>query len=131
MNKTAKLKALDALYATLPKLDCLRKCASCCAHFGMTGLEQERLERRAGPLKTRRILCKTETGHSLGVHNVLQGTCPLLKDGQCSAYDIRPAICRMWGLTEGMLCPHGCRPERLLSEAEAYAFMLEVVRLSA
>jgi Fe-S-cluster containining protein len=130
MNRSAKLNALDALYATLPKLNCQRKCVACCCDFGMTGLEQWRLEAQVGPLKTVRMRCNTELGASLGVHNVLQGACPLLKDGACSVYTIRPAICRLWGTTQHMRCPHGCQPERLLTEAEAFAFMREALRLS-
>ena len=130
MNNTAKIKALDALYATLPKLNCQGKCVACCQTFGMTGLEQRRLERQVGPLKTKRLRCDTESGQTLGVHNVLKGVCPLLKDGVCSAYEIRPAICRVWGTTLLMQCPHGCQPERLLTEAEAFRFMQAVMRLS-
>ncbi len=131
MNNTAKLKALDALYATLPRLDCQRKCQSCCQSFGMNWLEKRRIEAVAGPLKTRRIACYTEglygeKGALIGVHELLEGTCPMLKDGACTVYEQRPFICRVWGLTKKTACPHGCVPERWLSDDEAFALARKV-----
>jgi hypothetical protein len=32
-------------------------------------------------------------------------------------------ICRLWGSTETMRCPFGCRPSRELTEAEGYALL--------
>ncbi|TMD08275.1 MAG: hypothetical protein E6J01_03825 [Chloroflexi bacterium] len=50
--------------------------------------------------------------------------CPLLTpSGTCSVYDIRPMICRVWGLTKSMACPFGCVPERWLTEDEAHALL--------
>ncbi|WP_371590837.1 YkgJ family cysteine cluster protein [Streptomyces sp. NBC_00470] len=37
--------------------------------------------------------------------------CPALVDGQCSVYADRPLICRLYGVAEGLLCPHGCVPD--------------------
>jgi hypothetical protein len=39
------------------------------------------------------------------------GNCPALKDGRCTVYDVRPTICRLWGVVEGMPCPWGCKPK--------------------
>lgn len=45
--------------------------------------------------------------------------CPLLtEDGRCSAYQVRPLVCRQWGVGEDMKCPWGCEPERYLTEEE-------------
>jgi hypothetical protein len=38
-------------------------------------------------------------------------TCPALKDGRCSVYDVRPTLCRLWGVVEDMPCPWGCVPD--------------------
>lgn len=55
--------------------------------------------------------------------------CPLLKEGVCSQYLIRPFICRLWGLTQHLKCPYGCTPDRWLSEAEAHNLALRVMAL--
>jgi Fe-S-cluster containining protein len=56
----------------------------------------------------------------------IDGPCPLLRHGRCTVYDARPMICRLWGLDDFMVCPHGCEPEKRLTHAEAIAFMARV-----
>jgi Fe-S-cluster containining protein len=46
--------------------------------------------------------------------------CPALIDGRCSVYDDRPTICRLWGATQSMRCPHGCTPDDALAQEESY-----------
>jgi Fe-S-cluster containining protein len=53
--------------------------------------------------------------------------CPALRDGRCSVYEIRPTICRLWGATESMPCPHGCTQPGALSQAQSF----ELLRLAA
>lgn len=131
MSNTAKLQAIDALYATLPALPCQQKCQACCCTFGMSRLELRRIEQRVGSLKTTRHNVFDDVhGRSMGVHQTLKcNVCPMLKDGLCSVYDIRPAICRLWGLSERMKCPYGCKPERVLSPEEVFNFMTAILKL--
>ena len=49
--------------------------------------------------------------------------CPMLDNGRCSVYDIRPMICRLWGIVETMLCHHGCKPDRVLTAEEGFEFL--------
>jgi hypothetical protein len=49
--------------------------------------------------------------------------CPALVDGRCSVYEDRPTVCRLWGATESMPCPHGCRPDRPLSQDESHQLL--------
>jgi hypothetical protein len=50
--------------------------------------------------------------------------CPALGPFRtCGVHDVRPMICRLWGSAEMMRCEFGCRPQRELSEAEAYEFL--------
>lgn len=52
--------------------------------------------------------------------------CPFLQDGKCSIYLIRPAICHLWGASEEMPCPHGCKPDGpLLNKFEGYRYLRE------
>lgn len=102
---------LEQLYAELPALDCQGRCAESCGPIAMSALERQRIEARGVKLMP------------------LAMTCPALTQlGRCSVYEVRPLICRLWGLVEQMACPWGCRPEggflddatarRLLARAE-------------
>lgn len=45
--------------------------------------------------------------------------CPALgDDGRCRGYEGRPALCRIWGMTKALRCPHGCVPSRWLTDQE-------------
>jgi Fe-S-cluster containining protein len=49
--------------------------------------------------------------------------CPALRDGRCSVYADRPTICRLWGATKSMPCPHGCTPQNALSQQESFELL--------
>jgi Fe-S-cluster containining protein len=57
--------------------------------------------------------------------------CPLLRHNRCTIYEQRPFICRIYGVAEGIRCPHGCEPERVLSQAEAATLLNEMEELSS
>jgi Fe-S-cluster containining protein len=103
--------SLDALYAELPDLDCKQLCA-----------------RDSGCLGAGLIMSPIEAWR-LGRFPVQEGPgCPnLTRKGRCAGHEIRPMICRLWGLTESSRCPHGCEPSRWLTEDE----MRDYVRRSA
>lgn len=118
----AGLDALDALYATLPRIECKRLCQECCGPVFMERLEWDRIGERLGRYP------RPTAEQAAGLE------CPMLDaDGGCGVYDIRPAICRLWGLVDGPLtrCPHGCEPERWLTEAEGYEFLGRVAEIDA
>jgi Fe-S-cluster containining protein len=96
---------------TLPTLVCQRKCQASCGPIRATQREREHILRTHG-----RMLGVDHTGRR----------CRLLTDdGACAVYADRPMICRLYGLVESMRCPHGCAPERWLSEAEAFTALSE------
>lgn len=98
---------LDALYAELPKLDCLGLCSDSCHYIGMTKLESQRIKRSKG-----------------FEISMMHSPCPALNFmGRCGVYDLRPMICRLWGLTEDMPCHYGCKPERYLTREEGFSFL--------
>lgn len=105
-----RLKRLRALYAALPKLDCKGLCsASCETVIDMSLAERARIERMIGVQLPNWM--RQQRGRR----------CPLLMPtGRCSVYSIRPMVCRLYGLGEHarMSCPHGCEPERRLSDVE-------------
>ena len=67
---------------------------------------------------------KTEAEHEAAMVNL---SCPHLENKGCSVYDDRPIICRLFGTTPKLLCPHGRRPDELIDpliEAEINQFFL-------
>jgi Fe-S-cluster containining protein len=109
MSKKFARRQLDALYAEMPALECQGKCAEACGPIAMTRVEWERITDR-GPVG------------SLAADL----TCPLLVDERCSVYDVRPTICRLWGMVESMPCEWGCKPTRMLTNDEGRVFLERV-----
>jgi Fe-S-cluster containining protein len=104
--RTKNERALQQIYAEIPSIPaCDGRCAQACGPIAMFKGEWERVKRSAG--RTPRM-----AKGSL--------TCPLLSPtGKCTTYTVRPFVCRVWGATRALACPHGCEPERWLSAEEA------------
>lgn len=115
---------LQALYDELPSLQCKGLCTDCCGPIDMAPLERSRL-REIGvriPLPIEALTMLERDGSY---------ECPALIEGQCSAYERRPSICRLWGVVESIKCPHGCLPEPgYLTDAEGFAFLRRVTTIS-
>ena len=111
----AVMAALEAVYASLPAIDCQRLCHSACGPIVMSGLESERIASTAG---------RREAADDL--------VCPYLEreSGLCGVYPLRPLICRLWGVTDSLRCQWGCEPTRVLSDAEVGALMERVLELA-
>lgn len=105
---------LEALYAELPSLSCRGLCTDSCGPISMSRIEWQRICRRS----------RSETLTLLP-----DMTCPMLDDGRCSVYDIRPMICRLWGLVETMTCPWGCKPDRYLTHEEGGEFLRRAMEI--
>jgi len=111
-----KIEELQKIYNSLPRLQCKKLCHESCGPLGMSKLEYDRIIKKTGkpPVFLKKQQC-----------------CSLLnRDKTCKVYGIRPFICRLFGLVEKMKCPHGCVPERWLSDEEAYALMDRIEKLS-
>lgn len=102
---------IDRLYARLPSIDCTGRCVDSCTVIRMTRTEHRRIE-AAG----------------VDVHQGDDGRCSALTMfGRCSVYAIRPAICRLWGLTRALQCSYGCVPEGgYMTERDAYRWLADV-----
>ena len=110
-----KREQLAALYARVPEMQCRGRCQDACGPIGMSTTEREQLE--AAAARPLRVVGSTLLCSMLDVV------------GRCSGYAARPLICRLWGAVETMRCPWGCKPERLLADAEARALLEEVKAL--
>jgi hypothetical protein len=106
---------LDALYAELPRLECKGLCAHSCVPIELAPEERNRIRREhcveiPAPSKLIADGCRK---------------CVALEDRRCTVYEVRPMICRLWGIDETMPCPHGCKPAGgWLSRLESHRFML-------
>jgi Fe-S-cluster containining protein len=98
---------LIELYAELPALNCKRLCAESCGPVAMGRVEWQSVCRALGEER----------------RGGLDLVCPILEDGLCAAHEVRPMLCRLWGLVETMKCPWGCVPERYLTAEEGYEFL--------
>lgn len=106
--------ALDALYAKLPAIECQAMCADSCGPIASSLREKQRVETAIG----KPLSCGTMT------------MCSALDDQpRCSAYRVRPMICRLWGLSKLMRCPYGCVPERWMDVKETAWFVAEADRI--
>jgi Fe-S-cluster containining protein len=116
-SEAQRLVQIDAALASIPVCECKPGCSACCGPVMMSRLEWERICARLG---------YTPKGSLESL------TCPMLVDGKCSVYDIRPAICRLFGtIKDKMVCPEGCAPARKIGDAEARVILGKVQRLGA
>lgn len=105
---------LDALYARLPALECRGKCQhSCAASVDMSDVERARI--------------LAEASLRMPSRDEAPGACiALTMLGACVVYPVRPMICRLWGVTDAMRCPHGCRPAGgYLADRDALNLLLD------
>lgn len=114
----SKPPVLAALYARIPAVDCIPGCTDCCG----AGIPVSQLEVAAfGPVP----LMDMENGFAIQ----LTPDCPHSAAGKCRIHDNRPFICRLFGAVElrdtlgkpeqRMVCPHGRKPAKPLTQREA------------
>jgi Fe-S-cluster containining protein len=97
-DREQSLELLEELYAALPSLECRGKCAESCTPIDMSDAERARIADTHGI----RIPPRDEAAGR---------SCPALTFlGTCQVYEVRPMICRLWGVADAMRCSHGCRP---------------------
>ena len=136
---------LDALYATLPTVKCKRLCQQYCGPILVPKIEARRLEEKRGYLATVSSFEAARGIHlpapelieremiGIGPDSPAHGlSCVFLNTlGNCTAYSIRPLVCRCWGVVDHPLlrCPHGCVPDRWLSPMEFKQLIENVIAI--
>ncbi len=96
-------RKLAELYEAIPDFNCKEGCNDCCGCVPVANVEAENAGIKAG-------LTATKLGTMDCVHSTPNG---------CSIYDDRPFMCRLFGTTEKMKCPHGCKPDKMLNDKRA------------
>jgi Fe-S-cluster containining protein len=116
-----KYRKLDKIYGKIPEIDCKGLCHHSCTLIPVAKAESQRARDRLGcsPYKP------TADEIQRAIDNKSVPTCRALKDMKCSIYTIRPAICRLYGVAEGLECQFGCKPKATLTKEEAYNLIRE------
>lgn len=112
---------LDALYASLPTIDCAGRCSDSCGPLHLPVAEHDRIAAASG-------IRIPDRSHQLG-----KFTCPALSIlGRCRVYTLRPLICRLWGLMDWLPCTYGCIPNGrpLLTPHEGYRLIARAYAIS-
>lgn len=106
IREDQNLKELQRIYDSLPEIKCKRKCQEACGPIGMSLVEAANITRNSGrhelPTVTEAAVCSA-----------------LTPEGRCGLYSTRPLLCRVYGLSKALRCPHGCRPKRWIGHEEA------------
>lgn len=92
------IEILEKFYAQIPTFKCIPGCFACCGPVPFAKCEWDRIE---------------DKREATGI------TCPYASASGCAIYDKRPLICRLFGTTDDLPCPHGCRPAFLMMRSVA------------
>ena len=111
---------LDKIYKKLPKLNCKGLCTESCSLIKVGELERKRIKEFLG---NDPFIPQEDFLQTIMSMKKEEWACKLLKDGKCTVYNIRPLICRLFGLVKKMECPFGCVPERWLTDEEARSML--------
>ncbi|MDA8045520.1 MAG: YkgJ family cysteine cluster protein [Actinomycetota bacterium] len=110
------IESLAELYSGIPPVPCRGECVESCGPISMTRQEEATILARGVRIPPMsESMAALERGEDY--------YCPALRDRQCTVYEDRPTICRLWGATESMRCPHGCTPEGALTQAESHRLL--------
>ncbi|MFA6120226.1 MAG: YkgJ family cysteine cluster protein [Sideroxydans sp.] len=85
----------------IPNFACIPGCHDCCGPVTASSEEMSRL-----PVKSEAVHAKA----------LAELSCPHLGQQGCEVYAERPLICRLFGTTPRLACPHGNRPDEMVSE---------------
>lgn len=111
-----RLRRLQEIYNSLPRVDCQRKCAASCGPIVWTRIEHENIR-------------KAVSGEFRIMADRSFPACPYLDGDRCTIYESRPLVCRLFGLIAKTPCPWGCKPERWLADEEVTAVYDELIAL--
>jgi Fe-S-cluster containining protein len=124
------LEELDALYAQLPTVQCKGLCHDSCTVVPASELEHRRINATGKSISPR---MSGRTVNSLRKARGADGPprCPALGPlNNCTIYEDRPFICRVFGVALDLLCEHGCVAENVLPPGEARAVQAQIEQLS-
>ena len=120
-----KYRKLEEVYKKIPELECKGLCHEFCTIIPAGKIEVKRCRER---MRGKNPFNPTKAMEALQKQEPIP-PCGALKDYKCSIYTARPAICRLYGVAEGLECPFGCQPKKKLTKTEAHSIIREVEAL--
>ena len=96
---TPNSQAIRLFRRRIPAFECVPGCHDCCGPVTASSEEMARL-----PLKS-------DAEHAKALDEL---SCPHLGEQGCQVYAERPLICRLFGTTPRLSCPHGRRPAAMI-----------------
>lgn len=121
--KKQDLTKLEELYKKIPDIECKGLCHQGCTIIPAEEIEIKKARKRLSFNPFRISKKNIETAAQTGK----VPSCGALKNNRCTIHSIRPAICRLYGVAEGLECPFGCEPKKQkLSRQEAYSIIREL-----
>ena len=102
---------LRFLRRRIPAFECVPGCHDCCGPVTASSEELARLPERSAAQREQALA---------------DWSCPHLQPSGCGAYEERPLICRLFGTTASLPCPHGRRPQAMVEpaiEAQVHVFL--------
>lgn len=124
----SKLDKLNKLYAKIPDIECQGLCHQSCTIVPAATIEIKRARERMkgkNPFTPIGWLIEMRDNPT----NKKIPSCGALKEKKCSIYTVRPGICRLYGVAEGLECPFGCLPKSTLTKQEAINIIREIEAL--
>ncbi len=120
MRNSDKDAALQAVYDQIPPMaSCEGYCWNSCGPIPMSDRERQRI-REAGYRITLEDMARK--------HDGTFWCDALTSEGKCAVYEIRPAICHLWGTARALRCPWGCVPEGgWVDDVEGMALLAEAM----
>ena len=88
-------KIIKSIRKKIPTFKCIEGCTDCCGPVVFTKWEWSRIK---------------DKRKATSIH------CPYIGENGCDIYEDRPILCRLYGTVQGMECPKGCRPTKMLSD---------------
>ena len=110
-------RRLRRVFAEIPSINCKGLCWGTCGPITVTALEDRTIREYCedNNIQHKQLPRSKEDVRARMIEGCME--CPHLnKNKQCDIYQVRPAICRMFGVVEGMACPFGCEPEGVLTD---------------
>jgi Fe-S-cluster containining protein len=126
-RRAAVVAELQRIYDGLPAVSCKGRCSDSCTSIDMSGLERDRIRERGVEIAARRPVLQLLV---LDRFDRVPRCAALTALNTCSVYEVRPLICRLFGVVSGLRCEHGCVPDRELTDAEAFELIARVTDLS-
>jgi uncharacterized protein len=111
-NPQLNAQKIQFFRARIPNFECIPGCHDCCGPVTASSAEMFALP----------VVSDAQHAAALdGLH------CPHLAKNGCTVYAERPLICRVFGTTPRLPCPHGRRPAQMIDgklDAQIQAFFM-------